>query len=159
MRMRRGRTARITGPAPASSRPCGDGDAAGGAGAVGGRAAGFLGGRGRYGRCGEHQTGSRNGYERGRLRTAEDFVDVAVPQVRGTSQEGARNATHVYHHLAQPCQTSPGTRQTCTNRLCRLGSSNQGPSGACPRCAAGRAATRPISTDIEPKRSPTVQPR
>src|SRR5829696_8146343 len=38
----------------------------------------FLGGRGRY-----DQTGSRNGYERGRLRTAEGFVDVAVPQVRG----------------------------------------------------------------------------
>lgn len=43
----------------------------------------FLGGRGRYGRRGEEQVGSRNGYERGRLRTAEGFVDVAVPQVRG----------------------------------------------------------------------------
>ena len=43
----------------------------------------FLGGRGRYDRRREDQTGSRNGYERGRLRTAEGFVDVAVPQVRG----------------------------------------------------------------------------
>jgi len=31
----------------------------------------FLGGRGRYDRRGEDQVGSRNGYERGRLRTAE----------------------------------------------------------------------------------------
>jgi len=43
----------------------------------------FLGGRGRYERRGDDQAGSRNGYERGRLRTAEGFVDVAVPQVRG----------------------------------------------------------------------------
>jgi transposase-like protein len=43
----------------------------------------FLGGRGRYQRRDEEQSGSRNGYERGRLRTAEGFVDVAVPQVRG----------------------------------------------------------------------------
>jgi putative transposase len=43
----------------------------------------FLGGRGRYDRRGAGQAGSRNGYERGRLRTAEGFVDVAVPQVRG----------------------------------------------------------------------------
>ena len=43
----------------------------------------FLGGRGRYDRRGEDQAGSRNGYERGRLRTAEGFIDVAVPQVRG----------------------------------------------------------------------------
>ena len=46
----------------------------------------FLGGRGRYQRRGEDQLGSRNGYERGRLRTAEGFVDVAVPQVRGTGE-------------------------------------------------------------------------
>ena len=30
--------------------------------------------------------GSRNGYERGRLRTAEGFIDVAVPQVRGAAE-------------------------------------------------------------------------
>src|SRR5215210_2985894 len=46
----------------------------------------FLGGRGRYDRRGEGQAGSRNGYERGRLRTAEGFVDVAVPQVRGAAE-------------------------------------------------------------------------
>src|SRR5215207_8126103 len=46
----------------------------------------FLGGRGRYDRRGEDQTGSRNGYERGRLRTAEGFVDVEVPQVRGAGE-------------------------------------------------------------------------
>jgi putative transposase len=44
----------------------------------------FLGGRGRYDRRDAGQVGSRNGYERGRLRTAEGFVDVAVPQVRGS---------------------------------------------------------------------------
>jgi putative transposase len=46
----------------------------------------FLGGRGRYDRRGEGQAGSRNGYERGRLRTAEGFIDVAVPQVRDTAE-------------------------------------------------------------------------
>ena len=46
----------------------------------------FLGGRGRYERRGEEQLGLRNGYERGRLRTAEGFVDVAVPQVRGAGE-------------------------------------------------------------------------
>ena len=46
----------------------------------------FLGGRGRYERRGDDQLGSRNGYERGRLRTAEGFVDVAVPQVRGAGE-------------------------------------------------------------------------
>src|SRR5215207_6591014 len=46
----------------------------------------FLGGRGRYDRRGESQAGSRNGYERGRLRTAEGFIDVAVPQVRGAAE-------------------------------------------------------------------------
>ena len=46
----------------------------------------FLGGRGRYQRRDEEQSGSRNGYERGRLRTAEGFVDVAVPQVRGAGE-------------------------------------------------------------------------
>ena len=46
----------------------------------------FFGGRGRYDRRGEGQAGSRNGYERGRLRTAEGFIDVAVPQVRGAAE-------------------------------------------------------------------------
>ncbi len=46
----------------------------------------FLGGRGRYDRRDEGQAGSRNGYERGRLRTAEGFIDVAVPQVRGAGE-------------------------------------------------------------------------
>jgi putative transposase len=46
----------------------------------------FLGGRGRYRRRSAEQVGSRNGYERGRLRTAEGFVDVAVPQVRGAGE-------------------------------------------------------------------------
>ena len=46
----------------------------------------FLGGRGRYQRRSDDQFGSRNGYERGRLRTAEGFVDVEVPQVRGASE-------------------------------------------------------------------------
>lgn len=46
----------------------------------------FLGGRGRYQRRAEGQVGARNGYERGRLRTAEGFVDVAVPQVRGAGE-------------------------------------------------------------------------
>jgi transposase-like protein len=46
----------------------------------------FLGGRGRYDRRHDDQAGSRNGYERGRLRTAEGFMDVAVPQVRGADE-------------------------------------------------------------------------
>ena len=48
-----------------------------------GEQADFLGGRGRYERRGQGQAGSRNGYERGRLRTAEGGVDVGMPQVRG----------------------------------------------------------------------------
>jgi len=51
-----------------------------------GEQADFLGGRGRYERRDAGQLGSRNGYERGRLRTAEGFVDVAVPQVRGAGE-------------------------------------------------------------------------
>lgn len=43
----------------------------------------FLGGRGRYQPRGEEQVGSRNGYEPGRIRTAEGSFEVAVPQVRG----------------------------------------------------------------------------
>jgi putative transposase len=46
----------------------------------------FLGGRGRYERRGEGQRGSRNGYEPGRLRTAEGPIEVRVPQVRGAGE-------------------------------------------------------------------------
>lgn len=46
----------------------------------------FLGGRGRYQRRDAEQVGSRNGYERGRLRTAEGLVGVALPQVRGAGE-------------------------------------------------------------------------
>lgn len=53
---------------------------------VEGEQADYLGGRGRYERRGEAQVGSRNGYERGRLRTAEGFIDVAVPQARGGAE-------------------------------------------------------------------------
>jgi hypothetical protein len=45
-----------------------------------------LGGRGRDERRGEGQRGSRNGYEPGRIRTAEGAIPVAVPQVRGADQ-------------------------------------------------------------------------
>jgi transposase-like protein len=45
-----------------------------------------LGGRGRYERRGEGQSGSRNGYESGRVRTAEGAIEVAVPQVRGAGE-------------------------------------------------------------------------
>jgi hypothetical protein len=51
---------------------------------VEGEQADWLGGRGRYERREEGQVGSRNGYEPGRIRTAEGLFDVAVPQVRGT---------------------------------------------------------------------------
>jgi putative transposase len=44
----------------------------------------FLGGRGRYARRGDGQLGSRNGYEQGRIRSAEGAIKVRVPQVRGT---------------------------------------------------------------------------
>jgi putative transposase len=46
----------------------------------------YLGGRNRYKRRGEAQPGSRNGYESGRVRTAEGAITVAVPQVRGVEQ-------------------------------------------------------------------------
>lgn len=46
----------------------------------------FLGGRGRYERREESQVGWRNGYEPGRVRTAEGAIKVRVPQVRGTSE-------------------------------------------------------------------------
>jgi transposase-like protein len=46
----------------------------------------FLGGRGRYDRRSGDQFGSRNGYEPGRLRTAEGGIEVAVPQVRGAAE-------------------------------------------------------------------------
>jgi transposase-like protein len=51
-----------------------------------GEQADFLGGRGRYERRGEDQRGSRNGYEPGRVRTAEGAIDVRVPQVRGVGE-------------------------------------------------------------------------
>ncbi len=44
----------------------------------------YLGGRGRYERRGVDQLGSRNGYEPGRIRTADGAVEVRVPQVRGS---------------------------------------------------------------------------
>jgi hypothetical protein len=46
----------------------------------------FLGGRGRYQRREDDQLGSRNGYEPGRLRTAEGSIEVALPQVRGAGE-------------------------------------------------------------------------
>jgi putative transposase len=46
----------------------------------------FLGGRGRYERRAASQRGSRNGYERGRIRTAEGAIDVRVPQVRDAGE-------------------------------------------------------------------------
>jgi transposase-like protein len=51
-----------------------------------GEQADFLGGRGRYERRGAAQGGLRNGYEMGRVRTAEGAVEVRVPQVRGTDE-------------------------------------------------------------------------
>ncbi|MET0521217.1 MAG: IS256 family transposase [Jiangellaceae bacterium] len=50
---------------------------------VEGEQADYLGGRGRYERRSAEQVGSRNGYEPGRVRTAEGAIDVRVPQVRG----------------------------------------------------------------------------
>ena len=45
----------------------------------------YVGGRGRYERRVEGQVDSRNGYGRGRIRTAEGPIEVAVPQVRGAA--------------------------------------------------------------------------
>lgn len=50
-----------------------------------GEQADALGGRGRYERRGG-QGGLRNGYERGRLRTAEGAIDVRIPQIRGAGE-------------------------------------------------------------------------
>jgi putative transposase len=46
----------------------------------------FLGGRGRYERRSDTRLGSRNGYEPGRIRTAEGAIGVRVPQVRGAAE-------------------------------------------------------------------------
>lgn len=46
----------------------------------------YLGGRGHYERRGQDQRGSRNGYEPGRIRSAEGAVDVRVPQVRDAGE-------------------------------------------------------------------------
>jgi putative transposase len=46
----------------------------------------YLGGRGRYERRGADQRGARNGYEPGRIRTAEGAVPVRVPQVRDAGE-------------------------------------------------------------------------
>ena len=46
----------------------------------------YLGGRGRYERRGIDQRGSRNGYETGRIRSAEGAIKVRVPQVRDTEE-------------------------------------------------------------------------
>jgi hypothetical protein len=46
----------------------------------------LLGARGRLERRGEGEGGSRNGYEPGRLRTAEGRIEVRVPQVRGAGE-------------------------------------------------------------------------
>jgi putative transposase len=51
-----------------------------------GEQADFLGGRGRYQRRAGGQRGSRNGYEPGRIRTAEGAIGVRVPQVRGADE-------------------------------------------------------------------------
>ena len=51
-----------------------------------GEQADYLGGRGHYQRREGGQTGWRNGYEPGRLRTAEGPIDIAVPQVRGAGE-------------------------------------------------------------------------
>lgn len=46
----------------------------------------FLGGRGRYEPRGDAAGGMRNGYEPGRIRTAEGTMDVRVPQVRDAGE-------------------------------------------------------------------------
>src|SRR5262249_22881482 len=51
-----------------------------------GEKADFWGGRGRYERRAATQRGSRNGYERGRVRTAEGPVEVRLPQVRDAGE-------------------------------------------------------------------------
>ena len=51
-----------------------------------GEQADALGGRGRYERRGGGGGGLRNGYEPGRIRTAEGAIDVRIPQVRGAGE-------------------------------------------------------------------------
>jgi putative transposase len=51
-----------------------------------GEQADFLGGRGRYERRSNTQLGSRNGYEPGRIRSAEGAINVRVPQVRDAGE-------------------------------------------------------------------------
>jgi putative transposase len=51
-----------------------------------GEQADYLDGRGRYERRRDDQAGWRNGYEPGRVRTAEGAIKVRVPQVRGAAE-------------------------------------------------------------------------
>jgi transposase-like protein len=51
-----------------------------------GEQADALEGRGRYERRGEGRGGLRNGYEPGRIRTAEGAIGVQVPQIRGAGE-------------------------------------------------------------------------
>jgi putative transposase len=51
-----------------------------------GEQADALGGRGRYERRGDRSGGLRNGYEPGRVRTAEGAIEVQVPQIRGAGE-------------------------------------------------------------------------
>ena len=46
----------------------------------------FLGGRGRYERRAGDQRGARNGYQPGRIRSAEGAIGLRVPQVRDAGE-------------------------------------------------------------------------
>lgn len=50
----------------------------------------FLGGRGRYERRGPDQRGSRNGYEPGRIRTAEGAINLEIPRSAAPTCPSAR---------------------------------------------------------------------
>jgi hypothetical protein len=74
----------------------------------------YLGGRGRYERRSEGQLGSRNGYERGRPRTAEGFVAsrcrrCPVPRRRSTWPDCSMPATSRPKPRCHTCPRKSGS--------------------------------------------------
>ena len=97
---------------------------------VEGEQADYLGGRGRYQRRDAGQVGWRNGYEPGRLRTAEGAIDIALPQVRGTGEP-----------FRSPLMTFLDGNSEVLDRLV----TEMSPAGCPPATSRTRSATPPAS--------------
>jgi putative transposase len=126
-----------------------------------GEQADYLGGRGRYERRGEGQLGVRNGYERGRLRTAEGAIDVAVPQVRdsgepfrsslmsfldGNSEVLERLVTEMYARGLSTRDVEDAFRDATGELLISKSAVSEITDGASPRTGASTCCTSPSGT-------------